>query len=52
MTIKRPKKKTVPYIGKEIYGIKPREEAFKHALAPYFNKGKAFEDKNFGKAEC
>ena len=52
MTTKRAKKKTVPYIGKETFGTKPRKEAFKEALTPYFNKGKIFTDKNLGKAEC
>ena len=36
----RKKKKTVLYIGKEVYGKVPIEEAFKRALEPYFNKEK------------
>jgi len=38
--VAKKKKKTVLYIGKEVYGKVPIEEAFKRALEPYFNKEK------------
>ncbi|EIJ79169.1 hypothetical protein PB1_16469 [Bacillus methanolicus PB1] len=40
--MKKQKKKSPLYVGKETYGKVPIEEAFKKALEPYFNKEKYF----------
>lgn len=37
---KKQKKKSILYLGKETYGDIPKEEAFRKALEPYFNKDK------------
>lgn len=37
---KKQKRKSILYLGKETYGNIPKEEAFRKALEPYFNKDK------------
>ncbi|WP_269320031.1 hypothetical protein [Sporolactobacillus terrae] len=41
------KKKTVLRIGKEIYGTQPKEECFRKAFEPYFNKEKELAVSNY-----
>ncbi|MBP3040561.1 hypothetical protein J9303_13805 [Bacillaceae bacterium Marseille-Q3522] len=36
------KKKSPLYVGKEVYGSIPKEEAFRKAFEPYFSKNKEF----------